>query len=628
MGAISRFALRNPVVVVLLLVLAAGSGIYSAFSMHQEAFPDISLPAVTVSTTYPGASASSVLATVTKPLEAALSGAPGVQALDSNSAEGISRIVAQFDVGSDTQAIRRDVQDAINSASLPSSAARPQITLNGPSSRPIVIYSLEGGDVARLTDVATTKVVPALQAINGVAGVTVLGGATRAVLVNADPSTMEAHNLSIAAIDNSIAVGTAAQPVGAVTLGGVTQPIRAGAAPNSVAAIRGIPLVSSNAGLLVRGASTAQVATQQAAVYLSAARAALIAYEGKSSQDSSLGIGTGPTAPAEADIVSALADLNAHTSRAIASARSAELWLTRLERKTPALGSNVNFSNAVAWLQNANATLVLSGAGAGKLTVGDVATVSLGTPGIGAIVHSNGHSGILLQVMRSNSADTVAVASAVRRTLQSMVLPRGIHAAKVVDVSDTIVSSIDGAVREGLVGALLAVIIIGLFLRNWRATLIAVITIPVAFLLTLIVLDALGLTLNVITLAGFAVATGRVVDDSIVVIENLYRRIAAGEPATPDRRAGRRRRRGRGDHQLDRHDGVRFPAARVRGRDRQRLLRLVRLDRHHCPAQLVPRRHHRRAAPGLCLAGAGSRPLRAWRRRRHAGLPARPCLVA
>src|SRR5690349_18463490 len=106
--------------------------------MHQEAFPDISLPAVTVSTTYPGASASSVLATVTKPLEAALTGVQGVQALDSNSAEGISRIVASFDVGSDTRAIRRDVQDAVNSVSLPSSAARPQITLNGPNSRPIV----------------------------------------------------------------------------------------------------------------------------------------------------------------------------------------------------------------------------------------------------------------------------------------------------------------------------------------------------------------------------------------------------------------------------------------------------------------------------------------------------------
>ena len=538
MGAISRFALRNPVVIVLLLVMVAGGGIYSAFSMHQEAFPDISLPAVTVSTTYPGASASSVFNTVTGPLETALKGVPGVQALDSNSAAGISRVVAQFDVGSDTAAIQRDVQDAVNGVALPSGVARPQISLNGPNSRPIVTYSLEGADVARLTGVANTTVVPALQAINGVAAVNVLGGARRAVLVNADPLTMEAHSLSIASIDNSIAVGAASQPVGAATFGGVTQPVGAGNTPDSLAAIRRLPIVSAGAGGLGRGgigtggASTAQTATQQAAVYLSAARAALIAYEGKSAQNSSLDIGTGPTAPAEADIVSALADLSAHTSRAIGSARAAELWLTRLERKDPSLASNINFSNAVAWLQSANATLVLSGAGAPKLTIGDVATVSLGTPGIGAIVHSNGHGGILLQVMRSDSADTVQVANAVRHTLSTLALPQGIHAVKVVDISDTIVSSIDGAAREGLVGALLAVIIIGLFLRNWRATLIAVITIPIAFLLTLILLNALGLTLNVITLAGFAVATGRVVDDSIVVIENLYRRIAAGEPAT------------------------------------------------------------------------------------------------
>ncbi len=83
--------------------------------------------------------------------------------------------------------------------------------------------------------------------------------------------------------------------------------------------------------------------------------------------------------------------------------------------------------------------------------------------------------------------------------------------------------------REGLLGALFAVIVILLFLRNWRATIIAAVSIPLSILIAMVFLKQTNVTLNVMTLGGLTVAIGRVVDDSIVVIENIFRHLQRGE---------------------------------------------------------------------------------------------------
>ena len=83
--------------------------------------------------------------------------------------------------------------------------------------------------------------------------------------------------------------------------------------------------------------------------------------------------------------------------------------------------------------------------------------------------------------------------------------------------------------REAVLGAVMAVVVTLLFLRNIRSTIIAVISIPLSIFASFTVLNMLGYTLNIMTLAGIAVAVGRVVDDSIVVIENVFRRVRAAK---------------------------------------------------------------------------------------------------
>ncbi|MBD0381066.1 efflux RND transporter permease subunit [Paenibacillus sedimenti] len=90
------------------------------------------------------------------------------------------------------------------------------------------------------------------------------------------------------------------------------------------------------------------------------------------------------------------------------------------------------------------------------------------------------------------------------------------------DSADQISESISGLIREGIVGAILASLMILIFLRNVRMTLIVLVSIPLSILITLLLMSTLGLTLNTMTLGGIFIAVGRVVDDSIVVIENIY----------------------------------------------------------------------------------------------------------
>ncbi|MEQ6356268.1 efflux RND transporter permease subunit [Lysinibacillus sp. M3] len=138
------------------------------------------------------------------------------------------------------------------------------------------------------------------------------------------------------------------------------------------------------------------------------------------------------------------------------------------------------------------------------------------------ITSINGKPSVTFNILKSEGSNTVKVSELVQKELRN-------HSDKVefhviYDTANDIKSSISGLVREGALGALFASLIILFFLRNFRATFISIISIPLSFLITLICMLQLGIPLNIMTLAGIVVATGRVVDDSIVVIENIIRR--------------------------------------------------------------------------------------------------------
>jgi HAE1 family hydrophobic/amphiphilic exporter-1 len=161
----------------------------------------------------------------------------------------------------------------------------------------------------------------------------------------------------------------------------------------------------------------------------------------------------------------------------------------------------------------------------------DIATVQLDDIATTGYARTNGNPALTLTVTKTSTANTVEVAQAVEKALNDAQAahPGTLTVTVVQNLSDFIVESQDGLLREGGLGALFAIVTIFLFLFSVRSTLVAAISIPLSVLSALVLMQVAGITLNVLTLGGLAVAVGRVVDDAIVVLENIYRHRAMGE---------------------------------------------------------------------------------------------------
>ncbi len=142
-----------------------------------------------------------------------------------------------------------------------------------------------------------------------------------------------------------------------------------------------------------------------------------------------------------------------------------------------------------------------------------------------AITHVDGKNVLMLVMTKDASSNSVAIGKEVAKTADEISAKYPNVTAEVIySTSETVENSVNSMMREVLLGALFATIVILLFLRNLRFTFITVVSIPLSLGLTLFLLSQSGVTLNILTLGGVAVAVGRLVDDSIVVIENIFRR--------------------------------------------------------------------------------------------------------
>src|SRR5437867_7721856 len=153
-----------------------------------------------------------------------------------------------------------------------------------------------------------------------------------------------------------------------------------------------------------------------------------------------------------------------------------------------------------------------------------------------SIVRVNGERAVYLRVNKQPGANTVEVVDAVKATMPKLLgVPPGVNVSLSLDQSTYIRQSIENLWHEAAVGSLLAFLVILVFLRSFVSTIIIGIAIPLSLMLTLVAMYFLGQTLNIFTLGGLALAVGRLVDDSIVELENINRHLAI--PGTARRTA-------------------------------------------------------------------------------------------
>lgn len=180
-----------------------------------------------------------------------------------------------------------------------------------------------------------------------------------------------------------------------------------------------------------------------------------------------------------------------------------------------------------------------AGAGAGNAAPGGAASMGLPTVKLGelatievvgnseSISRTNGKESIGIQIVKANDANTVDVVNGVKdKTEELKAQYKGIDLTVLLDQGKPIEDSVNTMLSKAVFGALFAVIIILVFLRNIRSTIISIISIPLSLLIAVLCLRQMDITLNMMTLGAMTVAIGRVVDDSIVVIENIYRRLS------------------------------------------------------------------------------------------------------
>jgi multidrug efflux pump subunit AcrB len=161
----------------------------------------------------------------------------------------------------------------------------------------------------------------------------------------------------------------------------------------------------------------------------------------------------------------------------------------------------------------------------------DVAYVHQGGPPQQNIVMVKGQQAILLQILKTGNASTLAVVAGVRAKLPALLrtLPPGVTITPMDDASDFVLASIENVVQEMLSAAVLAGIAVLIFVGSWRSTLIVAASIPLSILSSIIALAAVGQDINVMTLGGLALAVGVLVDDATVMIENINTHLETAE---------------------------------------------------------------------------------------------------
>jgi len=170
--------------------------------------------------------------------------------------------------------------------------------------------------------------------------------------------------------------------------------------------------------------------------------------------------------------------------------------------------------------------------GANTIYIHDVAHVRDGFPPQTNIVRVDGLRAALLTIQKVGNASTLDIINNVKKALPRIEtsLPPELEIKPLADQSVFVEASISGVLREALIAACLTALMILVFLGSWRSTLIIAVSIPLSILTSIIVLSALGETINIMTLGGLALAVGMLVDDATVEIENINRNLAQGKP--------------------------------------------------------------------------------------------------
>ncbi|MED1205340.1 efflux RND transporter permease subunit [Heyndrickxia acidicola] len=553
MRALTGFSLKNTLFILLVMLLILVGGGISSTNMGIEQYPNVSIPYLSVQIPYIGASSKQVLDDISKPLEEQLSDVDGLQNLYSTSASNGAHLVLEFDLNTDINKAQEEVYQALDRVKLPDNAGDPKVSKLGPTNQPIYTFSISNSSKSSsdISDVVQQKIVPSLSTISGVSNVEVDGTTDKQIFVKVDPNRLNEYNLTLDKVKQALLANNVTAPTGQVTMNGKEMNVQVNHAFKTLDDIRNMNLILVNQntsgtkdafnsmgnglnqvgqslgtlGEAVKGNTESDALLQKEISLMSAINqlssqmfqnqtqlAQLKAQPrlASSAQGKQKQAALAKTIAAEQSKISSLQQqVSLIQSQLSQSSKQSADQLNQLGNQPQPKKTQTPGSPAISI-----STLPLS----------KIADVSLQVDNGGTYTRLNGKPAVVAAIQPDASGNTADIVQSVKAKLAGLDLPKGYHIATLRDQSIEINHSVHSMVREAIMGAVIASVVTMLFLGNLRTTIVAILSIPLSILATMIVMKAMGYTLNTMTLAGVAVAIGRVVDDSIVVIENIYRK--------------------------------------------------------------------------------------------------------
>ncbi|MDI9707222.1 efflux RND transporter permease subunit [Acinetobacter baumannii] len=414
----TRISVKYPVFTIMMMLSLMVLGLASWKRMTVEEFPNIDFPFVVVTTQYAGASPEAVESDITKKLEDQINTISGIKQITSRSSEGLSMVIAEFNLDTSSAIAAQDVRDKIAPviAQFRDEIDTPIVQRYDPSSSPImsVVFESNSMSLAQLSSYVDKKIVPQLKTVSGVGNVNLLGDAKRQIRIKVHPEQLQSYGIGIDQVINTLKNENIEVPAGT--------------------------LQQKNSELVVQ--------IQSKVIH-------------------PLGFG---------DLV-------------IANKNGSPIFLKQ-----------------VATVEDTQAELQSS-------------------------AFYNGRTAVSVDILKSSDANVIQVVDKTYQTLEKLKaqMPAALNYKVVADSSKGIRASIKDVVRTIIEGAVLAVLIVLLFLGSFRSTVITGLTLPITLLGTLTFIWAFGFSINMMTLLALSLSIGLLIDDAIVVRENIVRHTELGK---------------------------------------------------------------------------------------------------
>jgi len=411
-----EFSVNRRVTITMMVLIIVLLGSISLSKLGLDLLPDIEYPVVSIMTTYPGAAPQEIEEQVTRPVEESVSMVSGVKSVSSNSEEGVSVVMVEFEWGTNLDFAAQDIRDRISLIKdwLPEDVSTPLVLKFDLSMMPVVFYGVIGDcSLKELRKILEERVKDKIERIDGVASCMLMGGQAREINISIDKAKLVAHNLGLSQVISSLRATN----------------------------------LNFSAGHITRRYKEYSVR-----------------------------------------IVGEYENIDEIGNTIIGNKNGVPIYLKN-----------------IAELRDTHKEIRSYG-------------------------RTQDKESIILFITKQAGANTVIISNKVNKELQKIkdTLPSDIQFHLFFDQGDMIKEISTRTGETALWGGILAILFIFFFLRNWRPTLTIALAIPFSIIATFIAIYFAGYTLNMMTIAGIALGVGMLVDNAVVVIENIYRKMEEG----------------------------------------------------------------------------------------------------